>query len=137
MKLSHVALFVVIFVGLLTGLISIFADGIAVYGGSDTNILTEYPQLSSIAADYNETYNTFQGTAAGTGDSNFFLDLDSMKAAMQQVFNGFKYASIIVEPVSNTFNLPSWFTIMLTSIILIGLVILLVSAAIRWRLDHE
>lgn len=137
MKLSHVALFVVVFVGLLTGLITIFADGVAVYGGENTNILSEYPELSSVVQDYNETYSTFQGTAAGGGDSNFFLNLDNMKAAVQQVFNGFKYASVVVEPVSDTFNLPSWITIMLTSIILIGLVITLVSAAIRWRIDHE
>jgi len=137
MKLSHTALFAVIFVGLLTGMVAIFSDGVRVYGGTDADILSDYPGISSIVSDYNQTYNTFQGTAASTGDSNFFLNLDKMKAAMQQLFNGFKYASLLVNPISEQFGIPPWASIMVTSIVLIGLVLILVSAAIRWRLDHE
>lgn len=137
MKLSHVALFVVVFVGLLTGMVSIFSDGIRIYGGNETDLIGQYPGISQVVEDYNQTYNTFQGTTATTGDSNFFLNLDKMKAAIQQLFNGFKYASLIVEPISNQFGIPPWATIMVTSIVLVGLVMILVSAAIRWRLDHE
>lgn len=138
MKLSHVAIFAVIFAGLLTGMVSIFSDGIRVYGGNETDILNDYPGISGVVSDYNETYTTFQGTSAQEGgSSNFFLNLDKMKAAITQLFNGFKYASIMVEPISESFGIPPWATMMLTSIILIGLTLLLVSAAIRWRLDHE
>ena len=138
MKLSHIAIFVVVFVGLLTAMISIFSDGIRVYGGSETDLLNNYPGISSIVEDYNQTYTTFQGTPAQTGTvTNFFLNLDQMKAAITQLFNGFKYASLIVEPISEQFGIPPWATIMITTIVLIGLVMILVSAAIRWRLDHE
>ena len=137
MKLSHVALFVIIFISLTTAMVGIFSDGIRIYGGEDQEFLSEYPEISEIMEDYNQTYTTFQGTAANTGDSNFFLDLDKMKAAMQQLFNGFKYVSLMVDPISEQFGLPPWFGIMIISIILIGLVVILLSAAIRWRIDHE
>lgn len=133
MRFSHLAIFMVVFVSILTAYTTLFADGIAIYGGDSTSILDEYPALSSIASDYNQTYSTFQGTSAAADDSNFLLNLDRMKAAMQQLFNSFKYVSTIFDPLSNSLGVPTWFSVMVTILILIGLIALLINAAVRWN----
>lgn len=133
MRFSHIAVFMVVFVSILTAYTTLFADGINIYGGDSTTILDDYPALSSIADDYNQTYSTFQGTSAADDQSNFLLNLDRMKAAMQQMFNSFKYVSTVFDPLSRSLGIPTWFSVMVTILILIGIIALLINAAVRWN----
>lgn len=136
MKLSAILTFLMVFSLAISGALLLYNDTGSNYGVTPNNQLQEkYSNINEYYGDINNTFSNIEGSESAGEGSNFLVSLGRMWSSVKLFFNNFEFVSEVSSQAENDLKLPPIITTVIVGLILVSLVTLLISIAIRWRVD--
>lgn len=139
MKLTTILSFVIIFSLVAVAGASLYNDIAGNYNiALNENISNTYDSIQEYYGDIEEVENQVKGTdsaAADTGDNNFIASIKAMWSSVQLFFGNFGFVLSLSNSVGQDLGIPAVVIQAITGLVLLGLVALIVSIAVRWKVD--
>jgi len=139
MKLTTILSFVIIFSLVVVAGAALYNDTAANYGiAQDENISNTYNNIQNYYGNIEDVENQVKGSDSATSDvtdNNFIASIKAMWSAVQLFFNNFAFVTSLSTDIGEDLGIPSVIIQAITGLVLLGLVALIVSIAVRWKVD--
>jgi len=136
MKLNTIIIFMLIFSLTVVAGASLYDDVASQYGYSASTIGDDYNYISDLSVTTNGTYQSIKGSqSSGSSDSNFLVDLGTMWGVVKSLFNSAEFTQEATGQATKDLGVPSIVAGVFIALITISLITLLVSIAVRWKVD--
>jgi len=135
MKLTTILFFLLIFSLSAVGIATLYNDVATDYGLEKTTIGDDYNYIEQLSVKTNNSYSTVKGSQASDSGSNFLVSLGTMWSAVKGLFNTAEFSQQTIGQASKDLGIPSIVGGTFIALLTVSLIVLLVSIAIRWKVD--
>lgn len=136
MKLNTIIIFMLIFSLTIVAGVTLYNDTASEYGITTSTIGNNYNYVNDLSATTNGSYQSIKGSQSSSGtDSNFLVDIGTMWGVVKSLFNSAEFTQEVTGQASQDLGIPSIIPGVFISLITIALITLLVSIAVRWKVD--
>ena len=116
--------------------VTLFNDVSGEYGYTASTIGDDYNYVQDLSATTNGSYQSIKGSqSSSSSDSNFLVDLGTMWGVVKSLFNSAEFTQEVTGQATRDLGIPSIVTGVFIGLVTIALITLLVSIAVRWKVD--
>ena len=136
MRLNTIIIFMLIFSLTIVAGVTLFNDVSGEYGYTASTIGDDYNYVQDLSATTNGSYQSIKGSqSSSSSDSNFLVDLGTMWGVVKSLFNSAEFTQEVTGQATRDLGIPSIVTGVFIGLVTIALITLLVSIAVRWKVD--
>jgi len=135
-RLNTIIIFMLIFSLTIVAGVTLFNDVSGEYGYTASTIGDDYNYVQDLSATTNGSYQSIKGSqSSSSSDSNFLVDLGTMWGVVKSLFNSAEFTQEVTGQATRDLGIPSIVTGVFIGLVTIALITLLVSIAVRWKVD--
>lgn len=139
MKITTILMFVFVFSFAVVAAAGLYNDVANNYDIThQSNASATYNKIQEQYADLEEVNNAVKGTDAAGSDSdtsNFIANINSMWTSIQLFFNNIAFVTELTADVGDDLGIPEVAQQTIIAIILLSIIALIISVAVRWKVD--